>query len=960
MSLPSFIFRPLRGIQFALVCLAILEFLPAAEIDYGRDIRPLLARRCYPCHGTTKAEGGLRLDRQESALAELDSGEKAIVPGDVAASILLARVASHDESERMPPEGDPLKEGEIARLQDWIAQGAPWNDHWAFQPRTKPPIPVILGPLKDWCANPVDAFIAQRLAEANLSPAPPADRRALLRRAAYDLTGLPPSHEEMESFVHDPDVRAFEKRIDLLLESPHYGEKWGRHWLDLLRFAETNSFERDADKPHAYRFRDYVIQSFNLDKPMDQFIRELLAGDELPHPTADSLIATGFYRLGLWDDEPSDPEQLKFDVFDDIVKTTSQVFLGLTMDCARCHDHKIDPILQKDYYQLVAFFANITPMQTRGPNIEREVFQSDEERSQYEAQLADWESQRQQIYERIRSHERAFAQAVSPGSELVPRFDLELVSYSYYEGQWNRLPDFSSETPIQQGEIASRQIDLSKRNRDVDFGFVFEAILRVPKSGEYEFSLEGNEGYRLSIGENKIIDHAGGGSKDRAADKATLHLEAGRIPLVLEYFQGGEDFDLKLRWRSFDQETGATEFASLTADDIKMSHPDFWPLVSEAGDRVFQSEVQAGYKADLEMFRELTKKRPTPPMALCVTEYPSEPPATHILSRGNPHVLGDEVRPGFPAILGGGEAKLPIYSAGNRTSGRRLALAEWITHPDNPLTARVLANRIFQYHFGRGIVRSANNFGLGGDSPTHPELLDWLADQIIIHDWRLKPIHRLIMTSNAYKMSHGWSEQASAVDPTNDRLWRFDLRRLTAEELRDSFLVANGSLNRKMFGPGFYPRMPEAVLQTQSMPGNGWGESSDEERARRSVYIHVKRSLLTPLLESFDLAETDNSCPVRFVTTQPTQALGLLNSDYMQQQADVFARRLIQAGAVTPKEQIYQAYAWALGREPSDTELFEGLSLIQDLKSKHQSQDEEALRQLCLMILNLNEFIYVD
>jgi hypothetical protein len=334
------------------------------EISFTRDVKPLLARRCFSCHGPDVGEGGLRLHDEETALAELDSGLHAIVPGDVELSELVARVSAEDESLRMPPEGKPLTAEEIETLTAWIAQGAPWQKHWAFVPPQKHAPPAVKN--TEWVRNPIDAFVLAKLEEAGLSPAKEADRRTRARRAYFGVTGLPPSEEELDEFLADETPEAWPELVDRLLASPHYGEHWGRHWLDVVRFAETNSFERDGAKPNAWKYRDYVIRSFNDDKPYDQFVREQLAGDELDEVTDETIIATGYYRLGIWDDEAADPVQAFSDEQDDIVSTTSQAFLALTVGCARCHDHKIDPIPQKDYYGLVAFMADVTSYATRG------------------------------------------------------------------------------------------------------------------------------------------------------------------------------------------------------------------------------------------------------------------------------------------------------------------------------------------------------------------------------------------------------------------------------------------------------------------------------------------------------------------------------------------------------------------------------------------------------------------
>jgi len=777
----------------AVVGPASLSAAAAAEVDFARDIQPLLARRCYACHGPDTREAGLRLDDRAAATAALDSGSIAVVPGDAAKSELVARITSTDHDLRMPPEGPRLTAAEVALLEQWIAAGAEWRAHWAFRPLERPPLPPAAA-----ATNPVDAFIDAGLAARGLARSPEADRARLLRRATYSVTGLPPTEQEMLAFLADQSPGAWEKVVDRLLAAPHYGEHWGRHWLDLVRYAETNSFERDGVKPHVWRYRDYVIRSFNDDKPYDQFVLEQLAGDELPEPSADGLIATGYYRLGLWDDEPADKLQARYDWLDDIVSTTGQVFLGLTINCARCHDHKIDPFPQRDYYALLAFFHNITPLGDRHLN-----------------------------------------------------------------------PAFIERPLPEAGLTAAEAADLA-RERD----------------------------------------------RRRAEARANLDAINKRI-----------------------QEHGEQALDELARKDL------------------------AGWK---KLLADLDAEGARQPKALVVTEHGPEAPETFVFSRGNPHAEPapeNRVEPAFPAILEPPAPEIEPPASGGST-GRRTALARWLTAADNPLTPRVLANRVWQYHFGRGIVKSPNNFGLMGDPPTHPELLDWLAAELVATGWRLKSLHKTILMSRAYRASSQAIPGALAQDPLNDACWRFDMRRLAAEELRDSIHVASGAFNSKMFGPSVYPDMPQAVLATQSRPGEGWGRSPLEEQARRSIYIHTKRSLLTPLLADYDLADPDASCPVRFTTTQPTQALGMMNGDFLHAQARAFAERVRREAGGTNADQtavmVRRALEIALVRPATDAEVARGVALVTELGAKDGVGPGRAFELYCLMVLNLNEFAYLD
>jgi hypothetical protein len=789
--------------SIAFVALTI-DLHAAAPVSFLHDVKPLLARRCFSCHGPNAHKGGLRLDKADSAIAELDSGVHAIVPGNVEQSALVTRVTADDESERMPPQGKPLSPGEIEILKKWIAAGAKWEKHWAFVPPRQQTPPEVQN--KGWVQNPIDAFVLAKIEENGLAPAAPADKRALARRACFDVTGLPPTNEQLQSFLDDSAPDAWPRLIDNLLASPHYGEQWARHWLDVVRFAETNSFERDGVKPNAWKYRDYVIRSFNDDKPYDQFVREQLAGDELDRVTNDSMIATAYYRLGTWDDEPADGLQARFDEFDDIISTTSQAFLGLTVGCARCHDHKIDPIPQTDYYGLLAFFADVTP---------------------YGDRSSQWDMSKPE--------ERARRAALREKEDTI-RKELRAIE-------------------------------------DVGVG-------------------------RMSASEQDIAR-----TPDRAAllqDKLEQHLNVSE-----------------------------------------------WTLYQETTKRLTAAHQEISKLPPLESTLGLAKCEP-------------HPEATHVLMRGNPHVPGETVEPHFPVLFGDAPPEIPPAAASAHSAGRRRVLADWIASPHNMLTARVIVNRVWQHHFGRGLVRTTNNFGELGTPPTHPELLDFLALWLVDHNWQLKPLHRLILSSNTYRMSSAGNPRGLAVDPANDLLWRFDVRRLSAEEIHDAALVVSGEFNPAMFGPGYYPKLAQEVLATQSRPGDGWGQSSPEEQARRSVYMHIKRSLLPPLLTAFDFPDVDASCDARFVTTQPGQALAMLHAEFLNEQAARLATRVTAQAGADLRAQIATTIRLALGRPPTDKEVAEGIDLVTRLTKVRSQKPADALKYWCLTVLNLNEFVYLD
>ncbi|MFO0527820.1 MAG: PSD1 and planctomycete cytochrome C domain-containing protein, partial [Planctomycetota bacterium] len=798
---------------------------------YQTRVLPVLEKNCFECHRNDPAElgGSFSLRSHKSVAKGGDSGP-AIDPANPKES-LIVKVINYDVYE-MPPDGK-LKKEEIADLTLWVQLGMPGLEEgseeadqpaghqvpqvddqarnwWAFRPVQASQPPAVAN--QAWVKNPIDQFVLAKLEAAGIQPAPPATRAALVRRAYYDLIGLPPTLEQVEQFVNDSDPAAYENLINTLLESPHYGEKWGRHWLDLVRYAESNSFERDGTKPFVWRYRDYVIRAFNQDKPYAQFLLEQLAGDELPEVTAETLAATGYYRLGQWDDEPADPLQSRYDELDDILATTSQTMLGLTVNCARCHDHKIDPMPQSDYYQMLAFFHNIRGYGVRSGDSVKEgsirQFGNAESKEALEAQ-------RQRIAELIREMGQL---------EEIAKQDFIPVEHEEFQYEFQRIP-------------------LLKK--------------RVGKA--------------LSA----------------------------------------EQFEQYVAW--------AKERKQLEQNPV-------------AGEQ----EI------------------------LCVKEQGVAIPQTYVLARGNPHVQGKPVEPGFLSVL-----SLPVPPIEppphGESTGLRTAFAKWLIDPEHPLTSRVMVNRIWQYHFGRGIVRTSSDFGYQGSLPTHPELLEWLATEFVERGWSMKEMHRLMMLSNTYQMAYVSNAELEQRDPLNDLMWRFDLRRLTAEEIRDSILFASGSLNLGgMFGPSIYPLMPAEVLAGQSIPGNGWETSQGEAQNRRSVYVHVKRSLKLPVLANHDSADSDFSCPVRFVTTQPTQALSMLNSDFSLEQAEKLAELVRGKHPEDLAGQVKTVLARITQREPKAEEVARGVKLIERWVSQEQLDPRMALRNFCLLALNLNEFVYLD
>jgi len=801
----------------------------AAEHDsfFNSSVLPILETHCFKCHAGDHQKGEFRLDQRSRLMAGGESG--AVIDLDSPEESILLQAVRYDGYE-MPPRGK-LADKEIEIIEQWVSLGAPYpadrigkveeqrpeaiganvsddeRAFWSFRPLND-----VIPPAGS--SHVVDAFINERLTEKSVSAIGPASPRELIRRLSFDMTGLPPSEELQREFEADPSDLKYQAIVDQMLASPAHGERWARHWLDLVRWAESNSYERDSRKPEVWRYRSYVIDSFNGDRPYDEFTAQQLAGDEMPF-SEEALIATGYYRLGIWDDEPADPKQALYDDLDDIVAVTGQVFLGLTVNCARCHDHKIDPITHADYYRLLSFFSGLNRYGTRGGD------------SVAEASLRP---------------------LLPPGS----------------------------------AQISSKEIaDFKKSMQQLD-----KQIAKTEKKVKpFLLPVELQEFFH----------------------------ESNRVPVLRKY----------------------------------------------EGQHFTKEEIDE-YEADLKARATLNRNRPVEvAQALVVTEQGSDARPTHVLLRGNPHAEGAAVEPGFLEVLGGGVAQIPA-SPNPETSGRRIALARWMVDPKaQPLTARAITNRIWQYHFGRGLVRTPSDFGFAGSPPTHPKLLDYLASRLIENDWHLKPLHRLIVTSDAYKRGSRSSDSAFAVDPENDLLWRFDSRRLSAEEIRDSMLSVCGRLDSRVGGQSIFPLLEDEVLAGQSRPGEGWEQSSAADRARRSIYIFAKRSLSVPLMASFDAAETDFTCPVRFATTQPTQALGLMNGVFVHQVAKWMADD-IKTNDKTSRDFVNEAMLRVTQRPATASEIERGVSLIESIQKQPGQSYETACQIFCLTALNLNEFIFLD
>ena len=778
-----------------LLCL-LVSAAPAAaqgEVSFAEDIEPILARDCMACHGPALQQNGLRLDRREDAMNGGKSGP-AIEPGRSAQSLLMKRLDGLDGLQRMPP-GRPLPREQVELFREWIDQGAKWESdaqiaapprsgHWAFRPNRRPAVPQTQQ--NDWPRNPIDAFVLARLEREGIQPSPAAPAHTLLRRASLDLTGLPPAADGAET------AGGYEQFVDRLLQSEHFGERWAAPWLDQVRYADSDGYEKDLARPHAWRYRHWVIDALNADMPFDRFTLEQLAGDLLPDASVEQRVATGFYRNTLKNREGGVAiEQFRFEEVVDRTNTVATVWLGLSVECARCHDHKFDPIPQSDYYRLFAFFNELDEVNIDAP----------------------------------------LPGEIGPYLRAKPELDAKIAAiYKKYKVRELQRP--------------------------------WEAKM-------------------LWAADNPGVEH----QWDTSWDIIGLYLDNGqRILRTPPERRSERDDYVVTEWflRNYSRVTGKEEYAA-------------------TGFRDAAKELNAA----VDSFPDVSRAR--------VIEAAREPRRTHLHERGEWDAPGEPVVPGALAALP------PLRYAGAQPT--RLDLARWIASPENPLTARVAVNRIWQEYFGSGLVATANDFGFQGEKPSHPDLLDWLASELIDSGWSLKRIHRLIVTSAVYRQSSNVRPELTAKDPGNRLLARQTRLRLPAESLRDAALAVSGLLDTRVGGRSVRPPQPAGVAELAYAGSVKWNESAGGDRYRRGLYIHYQRTAPYPFLANFDLGERNVASCTRGRSNTPLQALNLLNDPVFWEIAQGLALRILtEAPAGAFAERLDHAYKLCLARAPRVSE----------------------------------------
>lgn len=870
-----------------LIVVTVLAFLScsvdAAPVEYKRDIEPILSQHCLKCHGPQKQQGGLRLDVPESAYRGGDSAEPAIVPLNAGKSRLIELISSNDATERMPPEGQPLSAEQVEKLRRWIDGGAVWpasdvpdaatpselviteedRQHWSFRPlqEIKPP------PVQNeaWVLTPIDRFIMHAQEVGGLQPNPTADTRTLMRRAYFDLIGLPPHWKEEAGRLTEarlgievdasPSTTGLSKEVlSQLLKSEHYGERWARHWLDVARYADSNGMEGDADRPNAYRYRDFVIRSLNNDLPFDQFVRWQLAGDELAPDTPDAIAATGFIVAGFSENlnVPMEEEKLRLraNQLDDMLSTTSQGLLGLTIGCCRCHDHKYDPITSRDYYRLMRIFN---------------------------------------------SGDRKEVPLASPA---------KVQAHQRERSAWQAEYD---------GAVKQRDDWLKEARRPV-----------------------AEQLHRARIDQLPIDD----------SQKRLL--------------------------RDQPNDAEAKKLAAKFKKQLTLSDADYLAALPDPAQERWR-ELDADVQAVAE------RKSPDLPVAFAFADFAAQPPDSWFFERGDFLARREKMDLGFLTVLTFDMSAEDYWDAARRnrlrddSTQQRRALAEWITdldHGAGALLARVMVNRVWQHHFGEGIVRTPNDFGTRGERPTHPELLEWMAGEFVKSGWSIKHLHELIVNSATYQQSSAFDATKAAIDPENHLLWRFRPRRLEAEALRDAMLAAAGSLNTQMYGPSFKPPIAVEAMQARNVKSPYPRDVKDgPENRRRSVYMFHKRVVQYPLMQAFDAPDAQVSCGRRINTTVAPQALALLNDPFVRLRAEELADRVATERGGDLDASLHLAFQLTLAREPDADELTAARAFItQQINSRHQrdknmnadSVSKAAWADLCQSLFGLNEFIYVD
>jgi Protein of unknown function (DUF1553)/Protein of unknown function (DUF1549)/Planctomycete cytochrome C len=975
-----------------------LSCIAGDDIQFSRDIQPILATNCLKCHGADDElrEADLRLDRFDDATAEL-GGYAAVVPGDPAKSSLVERITTDDSDLRMPPPdtGKTLSADDIAKLTAWIANGAEYQQHWSFVPPVRPDIP---GASDNVDRRPIDAFVQDRLEREGLQPSPVADKATRLRRLSLDVIGLPPTIEELDAFLNDTSPVAWQRQIDRLLSSPHYGEKWGRHWLDAARYADSDGFEKDKPR-FVWFYRDWVVKALNQDMPYDQFIIEQLAGDLLPNRTQDQLVATGFLRNSMINEEGGvDPEQFRMEAMFDRMDAIGKAVLGITIQCTQCHDHKYDPLTQRDYYQMFAFLNNCDESQatvytdqqmaTRDRVLE-EIAALEKslrrEHSDWPAAMAKWEdaaantttewstvrpqldaSGGQKHY--LLEDGSVLAQGYAPTKHTtqftvdtdkknITGFRLELLNdpnlphngpgrsifgtcaVSEFQVSVQTRDDPPKNVAV---KWASATADVNPKRRDLESVYDDKAK-KQRVTGPIEFAIDGDNltawgidigGGRSNVPRNAVF-----------IPEESLTSESGfRITFKLVQMHGG--------WNSDDNQNNnlgrfrfsITSHVDPAADTVP---PDVRRAIATDADARTQQQRDTvfsywrktvkDFSAENDQIEQLWKQHPWGHTQLVLHER-DDLRRTHVLTRGDFLKPADEVQADVPSLFG------DIPASASRD---RLTFARWIANRNAPTTARAIVNRIWQEYFGTGIVSTAEDLGTQGEYPSHPKLLDWLASELMDNNWSLKHVHRLIASSDTYQQLSHVTPELLSRDPDNRLLARGPRFRVNGETIRDIFLAASGLLNHDMGGPGVYPPAPAFLFQPPVSYGpKTWNTATDGDRYRRAIYTFRFRSVPYPVLQNFDTQRGDISCVRRVRSNTPLQALTSLNEDLFMESCRALALSAVRQDMPNDSERLDFVFRRCVSRYPTDDERATLLSFLNSQQTRMETDGPSAAWQL--------------
>jgi mono/diheme cytochrome c family protein len=956
-----------------------------SEVDFRKEIYPILQQACHRCHGPDQAMGELRLDRKQAAMQGGISG-KIIVSGNSKESRLLQRVLGIGGEPRMPLGGAPLTEQQIALLRQWIDQGALWPDdpaletraheHWAFVAPVRPSLPAVTN--KRWLRNPIDSFIVAKLEEQRLAPSPEASKTALIRRLSLDLTGLPPTIKEVDRFLADRSPRADEELVERLLSSPHYGERWGRHWLDVARYADTNGFEKDLPRS-IWPYRDWVITALNRDLPFDQFTIEQLAGDLLPNAGLEQRIATGFLRNSMLNQEGGvDPEQFRVEGIIDRVDTIGKAFLGLTINCAQCHTHKYDPIQQQEYYRFFAFLNSDDEPEVEVPDerlkqkradilarierIEDDLIANDPDLPK---RRAEWEEEARRYkeqwvvledssifaafgtkFDRLEDHSFIAKGDNSTGNNYVIKATTNLRGLTGIRVELLTDPNLPRRGP---GRANDGSLFLSEFSVEATRAEMPDSVEKVAlRSATADFSHPDFPVANAIDGDSKTAWSIDAGPGRRNQDRKAVF--EFRTPVG---FDGGTVLTIQLAQRQDDSislmggkpnlgrlRLSVTTAPGPSADPLPARVRHLISIPQSSRTREQQREVFGFYRTTDRRFEkannaidELMKQWPYGPttLALAPRKITRE---TRVFKGGDWRKPGDLVTPAVPSAL---------HSLSQAAPPNRLGLAKWIVDKRNPLTPRVIVNRIWQQYFGQGLVTTPEDFGSRGERPTHPELLDWLACEFRDGGWSMKKIHRLIVTSATYRQSSRLTPRLREQDPYNRWLARTPRVRVEAEIVRDIALTASGLINLKIGGPSVFPPIADGVLNLGYGSPMKWETSTGDGRHRRAMYTFWKRSVPYPSLSIFDAPNADSSCTRRIRSNTPLQALTTLNDPVFMEAAQALALRAWREGGKDDRSRMIYAFRSCVGRGPDAFELRHLLALLREQQRAFRGQTAAAV-----------------